>query len=84
MPLLLAWIGSIVGLLGTILFTDTYTRKLVNLINRVMTPVDFNGTAYEEWWAPDYKAGAGINKQGDAPSMVAVQVGLDGSGLKVQ
>lgn len=82
-PLLLAWIGSIGGLLGTISFTDTYTRKLVNLINRVTTPTPFDGKTYEEYWSWDKKAGAGIKKEGDAPYMVAVQVGLDGSGLKV-
>lgn len=82
-PVLLAWIGSIGGLLGTVSFTDTYTRKLGNLINRVTTATPFDGKAYEEYWSWDSTAGAGIKKEGDAPYMVAVQVGLDGSGLKV-
>lgn len=82
-PLLLAWIGSIGGLLGTISFTETYITRLVKLIMKKTEPKKFDGEKYEIWWSSDKKALNGIKKKGDAPYGVAIQVGVDGHGLKV-
>ena len=86
-PALMAWLGSIGGVLGIISFTDTYLRKLIHLGIRKSDEKKaeaFDGKAFEEKHSSDRKYKAGINQAGDPPYVVAVQVGLDGTGLKVK
>lgn len=85
-PALLAWLGSIGGVLGTISFAETNIRRLVSLFRRLEYEKNptFDGKNHEEEFAWDHKYKGGINTPGDPPYIAAVYVGLDGSGLKVK
>lgn len=81
-PAIMGWLGSIGGVLGIISFAETY---LTRLIKAFIPPVIDKDYAY---WKGHEDRHYGYkekipNKQGDAPWMVGIRVGLDGQGLQV-
>lgn len=94
-PLLMAWIGSIGGLLGVISFSDTYIGKMINAFKGPppgppRPPVKHDKawfTRFEERWRQilqtTWKPRVSPKRKGDPSWKVGIQVGLDGTGLKV-
>lgn len=94
-PLAMQWIGSIGGLLGVISFTDTYINKIISAFGGAPpgppTPPEKHDTPwfkhFERYWRNILKTTwpkrVEVNKKGDPSWKVGIQVGLDGTGLKV-
>lgn len=95
-PLIMAWIGSIGGLLGVISFSDTYIGKLVNAFKGPPPGPPKPLVKHDAKWFREFeeyhrqilqthwKHRVVPKKKGDPSWKVGVQVGLDGTGLKVK
>lgn len=94
-PLAMAWIGSIGGLLGIISFSDNYMQKLVGAFSGKASGPDRPPAKHDTAWFKDFekyhrkildthwKPRVAPDKKGDASWKIGIQVGLDGTGLEV-
>lgn len=82
----MGWLGSIGGVLGIISFTETYVTRLVKAFIP-HSDEDYPTRVKKKFKDFEKKhSGQAVNapeKKGDPPWTVGVQVGLDGTGLKV-
>lgn len=91
----MAWIGSIGGLLGIISFTDTYIGKMIDAFKGPPPGPPPPPVKHDTKWFKDFEAyhrkilstkwkeRVAPKKKGDPSWKVGLQVGLDGSGLRV-